>query len=152
ARVTLGHEPRLESHPEEIGPYRVLDVLGQGGVGTVYLVQQLEPFRRKAALKLIKLGMDTREVLVRFAQERQLLASMRHPNVAKVSDAGQTESGRPYFVMEYAAGEPITDYCDHRRLSVCERLELFVTVCAAIQHAHQKGILHRDLKPSNLLV
>jgi len=138
--------------PEEIGPYRVLEVLGQGGVGTVYLVQQREPIRRKAALKLIKLGMDTREVLVRFAQERQLLASMSHPNIAKVFDAGQTETGRPYFVMEYVPGEPVTNYCDHRRLSLAERLRLFVTICRAIQHAHQKGILHRDIKPSNLIV
>jgi serine/threonine protein kinase len=140
------------SHPTEIGPYRVLEVLGQGGVGNVYLVQQHEPFRRKAALKLIKLGMDTREVLVRFAQERQMLASMNHPNIAKVFDAGQTETGRPYFVMEYVAGEPITDYCDRHRLDVRERLELFATVCRAIQHAHQRGILHRDVKPSNILV
>lgn len=140
------------SHPTEIGPYRVLEVLGQGGVGTVYLVQQHEPFRRKAALKLVKLGMDTREVLVRFSQERQLLALMSHPNIAKVFDAGQTETGRPYFVMEYVAGEPITDYCDRNRLTLRERLELFITVCRAIQHAHQRGILHRDVKPSNLLV
>jgi serine/threonine protein kinase len=140
------------SHPSEIGPYRVLEVLGQGGVGHVYLVQQREPFRRKAALKLIKLGMDTREVLVRFAQERQMLASMNHPNIAKVFDAGQTETGRPYFVMEYVPGEPITDYCDRHRLSVRERLEVFVVACRAIQHAHQRGILHRDVKPSNLLV
>ncbi|MSR63362.1 MAG: serine/threonine protein kinase [Planctomycetes bacterium] len=145
-------ESMFTSHPTEIGPYKVLEVLGQGGVGTVYLVQQREPFRRKAALKLIKLGMDTREVLVRFAQERQLLASMSHPNIAKVFDAGQTETGRPFFVMEYVAGEPITDYCDRHRLSLSERLELFVTVCRALQHAHQKGILHRDVKPSNLLV
>lgn len=140
------------SHPTEIGPYRILEVLGQGGVGTVYLVQQSEPFRRKAALKLVKLGMDTREVLVRFSQERQMLALMNHPNVAKVFDAGQTETGRPYFVMEYVAGEPITDYCDRNRLTVRERLELFVTVCRAIHHAHQRGILHRDVKPSNVLV
>ncbi len=140
------------SHPTEIGPYRVLEVLGQGGVGTVYLVQQREPFRRKAALKLIKLGMDTREVLVRFSQERQMLALMNHPNIAKVFDAGQTDSGRPYFVMEYVAGEPVTDYCDRNRLTLTERLELFVTICRAIHHAHQRGILHRDVKPSNLLV
>ncbi len=145
-------ERMFASHPTEIGPYRVLEVLGQGGVGNVYLVQQREPFRRKAALKLIKLGMDTREVLVRFAQERQMLASMNHPNIAKVFDAGQTDTGRPYFVMEYVPGEPITDYCDRHRLSVRERLELFVTVCRAIQHAHQRGILHRDVKPSNILV
>ena len=137
---------------DEIGPYRVLEVLGQGGVGTVFLVQQREPFRRKAALKLIKLGMDTREVLVRFQQERQMLASMSHPNIAKVFDAGQTDTGRPYFVMEYVPGEPITDYCDHHRLNLSDRLRLFVTVCRAIQHAHQKGILHRDIKPTNVIV
>jgi serine/threonine protein kinase len=149
----LGIEERMfASHPTEIGPYRVLEVLGQGGVGNVYLVQQHEPFRRKAALKLIKLGMDTREVLVRFAQERQMLASMNHPNIAKVFDAGQTDTGRPYFVMEYVAGEPITDYCDRHKLALRERLELFTVVCRAIQHAHQRGILHRDVKPSNILV
>jgi len=145
-------ERMFASHPTEIGPYRVLEVLGQGGVGNVYLVQQHEPFRRKAALKLIKLGMDTREVLVRFAQERQMLASMNHPNIAKVFDAGQTDTGRPYFVMEYVAGEPITDYCDRHKLPLRERLELFAVVCRAIQHAHQRGILHRDVKPSNVLV
>jgi serine/threonine protein kinase len=145
-------EPVFASHPTEIGPYRVLEVLGQGGVGNVYLVQQHEPFRRKAALKLIKLGMDTREVLVRFAQERQMLASMNHPNIAKVFDAGQTDTGRPFFVMEYVAGEPITDYCDRHKLTVEERLGLFAVVCRAIQHAHQRGILHRDVKPSNVLV
>jgi len=148
----IGEPLSAVGQPEEIGPYRVLEVLGQGGVGTVFLVQQREPIRRKAALKLIKLGMDTREVLVRFQQERQMLASMSHPNIAKVFDAGQTETGRPYFVMEYVPGEPITDYCDHNRLSLTDRLRLFVTVCRAIQHAHQKGILHRDIKPSNVIV
>jgi serine/threonine protein kinase len=139
-------------HPTAIGPYRVLEVLGHGGVGTVYLVQQREPFRRTAALKLVKLGMDTREVLVRFSQERQVLASMNHPNIAKLFDAGQTETGRPYFVMEYVAGEPITDHCDRNRLGLRERLELFATVCRALHHAHQRGVLHRDVKPSNILV
>jgi serine/threonine protein kinase len=139
-------------HPREIGPYRVKEILGQGGVGTVYLVEQHSPFRRLAALKLVKLGMDTREVLVRFAQERQMLALMNHPGIARVYDAGQTGEGRPYFVMEYVPGAPITDYCDQRHLNVRERLELFVQVCRAIQHAHQKGILHRDIKPSNILV
>src|SRR5262245_9916404 len=142
----------IPEHPKAIGPYEVIEVLGEGGVGSVYLVQQREPFRRKLALKLLKLGMDTREVLLRFAQERQLLASMNHANIARVFDAGQTETGRPYFVMEYVAGEPITDYCDRQRLGLVERLELFVTVCRAIQHAHQRGILHRDVKPSNVLV
>ena len=140
------------SHPTDIGPYRVIEVLGQGGVGTVYLVQQNQPLRRKVALKLVKLGMDTREVLVRFALEQEMLARMNHPNIAKVFDAGQTETGRPYFVMEYVAGEPITDYCDRNRLGLRERLELFVIVCRAIHHAHERGILHRDVKPSNLLV
>jgi predicted Ser/Thr protein kinase len=148
----LAEQMNIAGQPEEIGPYRVLEVLGQGGVGTVFLVQQREPIRRKAALKLVKLGMDTREVLVRFQQERQMLASMSHPNIAKVFDAGQTETGRPYFVMEYVPGEPVTDYCDHHRLNLADRLRLFVTICRAIQHAHQKGILHRDIKPSNLLV
>jgi serine/threonine protein kinase len=147
--VTL---PAPAFHPSEIGPYRILRVLGQGGVGTVYLAQQERPVRRKVALKLIKLGMDTREVLVRFAHERQTLALMSHANIAKMFDAGVTDTGRPYFAMEYVDGLPITDHCDQRQLTVRERLELFATVCRAIQHAHQRGILHRDIKPSNILV
>ena len=136
----------------EIGPYKILEVLGEGGMGIVYLAEQTKPVRRRVALKLIKLGMDTRQVIVRFEAERQALALMNHPNVARVFDAGATEQGRPYFVMEYVPGLPITDYCDLRCLSVRERLDLFLQVCEAIQHAHQKGIIHRDIKPSNVLV
>jgi len=138
--------------PAHIGPYRVLRPLGDGGVGTVYLCQQDDPVRRKVAVKLIKLGMDTREVLARFTQERQMLALMNHPNIAKVFDAGVTDTGRPYFVMEYVEGVPLTDHCDAERLTIRQRLQLFATVCRAIQHAHQRGILHRDIKPSNVLV
>jgi serine/threonine protein kinase/WD40 repeat protein len=135
-----------------IGPYRIVEVLGEGGFGVVYLAEQTEPVRRRVALKVVKLGMDTREVLSRFAAERQALAVMDHTNVAKVYDAGVTARGRPYFAMEYVPGMPITDYCDSARLSVRERLELFVPVCQAVQHAHQKGVIHRDLKPSNIMV
>ncbi len=138
--------------PETIGPYRILDKLGEGGMGVVYVAEQTEPVRRRVALKLIKLGMDTKQVIARFEAERQALALMNHPNVAKVFDAGATDSGRPYFVMEYVPGIPITEYCDLRCLPVRERLELFIQVCEAIHHAHQKGIIHRDMKPSNVLV
>ena len=138
--------------PERIGPYRILETLGEGGMGIVYLAEQREPIRRQVALKVIKLGMDTKEVIARFESERQALALMNHPNIAKVLDAGATEEGRPYFVMEYVKGISITRYCDRNRLSTKERLELFIPVCQAIQHAHQKGIIHRDVKPSNVLV
>ena len=121
-------------------------------MGTVWVAEQTEPVRRKVALKLIKPGMDSRQVLARFEAERQALALMDHPNIAKVLDGGLTDAGRPYFVMEYVKGVPITEYCDATRLSVRERLDLFVQVCSAVQHAHQKGIIHRDLKPSNILV
>lgn len=141
-----------DDHPRQIGRYRILDVLGQGGMGVVYLAEQREPVRRRVALKLIKLGMDTREVVARFDVERQTLALMSHPNVAAVYDAGATDAGRPYFVMEYVSGTPINQFCDGRRLSVRQRLRVFLDVCHAIQHAHQRGIIHRDLKPSNLLV
>jgi len=136
----------------ELGPYRIHDLLGEGGMGVVYRAEQTKPIRRSVALKLIKIGMDTREVIARFESERQALALMSHPHVAAVHDAGATEQGRPFFVMEYVPGLPITDYCDQHRLSVAKRLELFVHVCEAIQHAHQKGIIHRDIKPSNVLV
>ncbi len=126
--------------------------MGEGGFGVVYMAEQLEPVRRKVALKIIKLGMDTRQVVARFESERQALALMDHPNIARVFDGGATESGRPYFVMELVKGIPITEYCDQNQLSPRERLELFVPVCQAVQHAHQKGIIHRDLKPSNVLV
>ena len=139
-------------HPDHIGPYKILRILGQGGMGIVYLAEQEHPIRRTVALKVIKLGMDTKEVIARFESERQALALMNHPNVAKVLDAGATEHGTPYFVMEYVAGISIADYCDRHRLNTRERLELFMPVCQAIQHAHQKGIIHRDIKPSNVLV
>ena len=135
-----------------IGPYRLLRLIGEGGMGQVWLAEQLEPVRRNVAIKLIKAGMDTRVVIARFQAERQALALMDHPAIAKVFDAGSTEDGRPYFVMEFVAGLPITEYCDEHRLTTRQRLELFVQVCDAVQHAHQKAILHRDLKPSNILV
>jgi serine/threonine protein kinase/tetratricopeptide (TPR) repeat protein len=142
-----------ESHaPHTIGPYRILDKLGEGGMGVVYLAEQDAPIRRRVALKLIKLGLDTRQVIARFESERQALALMQHPNVAAVYDAGATEDGRPYFVMEYVEGVPITDFCDRNRLDIPARLRLFSQACDAIQHAHQKGIIHRDVKPSNVLV
>ncbi len=134
------------------GRYKLLEAIGEGGMGTVWVAEQIEPVRRKVALKLIKAGMDSKSVLARFEAERQALAVMDHPNIAKVLDGGITESGRPYFVMEYVKGVPITEYCDATRLSVHDRLSLFTQVCQAVQHAHQKGIIHRDLKPSNVLV
>ncbi len=137
---------------EMISHYRMLQKVGSGGMGDVWLAEQKQPVRRRVALKLIKAGMDTREVLARFESERQALALMDHPAIAKVFDAGSTDQGRPYFVMEYVAGIPITIYCDKHRLSVRERLELFIHVCEAVQHAHQKAIIHRDVKPSNILV
>ncbi len=135
-----------------IGQYRLLQQIGEGGMGVVYMAEQSAPVRRRVALKIIKPGMDTREVIARFEAERQALALMEHPNIARVFDAGATEAGRPFFVMELVPAIPITDYCDQNKLPVYERLELFVTVCHAVQHAHQKGIIHRDIKPSNVLV
>jgi eukaryotic-like serine/threonine-protein kinase len=135
-----------------IGPYKLLQVIGEGGMGTVYMAEQTEPVRRTVALKLIKAGMDSRQVLARFGAERQALALMDHPNIAKVLDAGTTADGRPFFVMELVKGIPITRFCDERRLTTRERLELAIPVCQAVQHAHQKGIIHRDLKPSNILI
>ena len=150
---TAGYAPTGEQPGTVIaGRYKLLEEIGQGGMGTVWAAEQTIPVRRKVALKLIKIGMDSRSVLARFEAERQALALMDHPNIAKVLDGGLTESGRPYFVMEYVKGVPITEYCDATRLSVEERLNLFVQVCSALQHAHQKGIIHRDLKPSNILV
>ncbi|MBL8824627.1 MAG: tetratricopeptide repeat protein [Planctomycetia bacterium] len=134
------------------GRYKLLESIGEGGMGTVWVAEQTEPVKRKVAVKLIKAGMDSRSVLARFEAERQALALMDHPNIAKVLDGGLTEQGRPYFVMEYVKGVPITEYCDATRLSIHERLQLFIQVCQAVQHAHQKGIIHRDLKPSNILV
>ncbi|MEZ6121091.1 MAG: serine/threonine-protein kinase, partial [Pirellulaceae bacterium] len=135
-----------------IGPYRVLEKIGEGGFGVVYMAEQLEPIQRRVALKIVKAGMDTKQVIARFAAERQALALMDHPNIAKVFDAGTTENGRPYFVMELVKGAPVTNYCDDRNYSTSQRLKLFATVCAAIQHAHQKGVIHRDIKPNNILV
>ncbi len=146
----------FESIPEAcgtvIGPYKLMEQIGEGGMGVVYVAEQMQPVRRKVALKVIKPGMDTKQVVARFNAERQALAMMDHPNIAKIFDGGLTESGRPYFVMELVRGVPITEYCDGERLSIGQRLELFVLVCRAVQHAHQKGIIHRDLKPSNILV
>jgi len=136
----------------QIGPYRLLQVLGEGGMGEVWLAEQTKPIHRTVALKLIKTGMDTKAVVARFESERQALALMDHPNIARVFDAGATPEGRPYFVMEYVPGLPITEYCDKHRLTIAERLELFIQVCEGVQHAHQKAIIHRDLKPSNVLV
>ena len=136
----------------DFGRYRILQPLGEGGMGTVYLADQLEPIRRRVALKVVKLGMDTVQVLSRFENERQALAMMDHPNIAKIFDAGATTKGRPYFVMEYIEGAPITEYCDRERMTTNERLALFREVCRAVQHAHHKGVIHRDLKPSNVLV
>src|SRR5262249_41073511 len=162
-----------------IGPYKLLQVIGEGGMGVVYMAEQTQPVRRKVALKIIRPGMDSRQVIARFEAERQALALMDHPNIAKVLDAGTVGEargegrgaseakawslapqpsplapslGRPYFVMELVKGVPITKFCDERRLTAKERLELFVPVCQAVQHAHQKGIIHRDLKPSNVLI
>src|ERR1017187_8080235 len=148
---------RLDSSPAEkpgdiIGRYKLLQQIGEGGCGVVYMAEQAEPVRRRVALKVIKLRMDTKEVIARFEAERQALALMDHPNIAKVLDAGATETGRPYFVMELVRGVRITDYCDQNNLTAQQRLELFIRVCQAIQHAHQKGVIHRDIKPSNILV
>ncbi|HRK30737.1 MAG TPA: tetratricopeptide repeat protein [Tepidisphaeraceae bacterium] len=138
--------------PREIGPYKLLEQIGEGGFGTVWLAEQSVPVRRRVAIKIIKPGMDSRAVVARFEQERQALAIMDHANIAKVLDAGTAPDGRPFFVMEYVAGEPITSYCDKTRLDVPARLALFIHVCEAVQHAHHKGIIHRDIKPSNVLV
>ena len=143
---------REEAAGMTIGRYTLVEQIGEGGFGAVFLAEQREPVRRKVALKIIKLGMDTRQVIARFEQERQALALMDHPNIAKVLDAGATDTGRPYFVMELCPGFSITDYCDRESLSIADRLHLFVQVCQAVQHAHQRGLIHRDIKPSNILV
>ncbi|MBI2950405.1 MAG: protein kinase, partial [Verrucomicrobia bacterium] len=144
--------PVTEKSGDRVGRYKLLQRIGEGGCGVVYMAEQEEPIRRRVALKVIKLGMDTKSVIARFEAERQALALMDHPNIAQVFDAGATETGRPYFVMELVRGIKITDYCDQNNLMTRERLDLFVKVCHAIQHAHQKGIIHRDIKPSNVLV
>ncbi|MGA2257317.1 MAG: protein kinase, partial [Thermoguttaceae bacterium] len=150
--VTANPPPIAEKPGTQIGPYKLLQEIGEGGMGTVYMAQQTEPVKRLVALKVIKPGMDSRQVIARFEAERQALALMDHPNIARVFEAGTTDSGRPYFVMELVKGVPLTKYCDEHRLTPKDRLELFIPVCQAIQHAHQKGIIHRDIKPSNVLV
>jgi serine/threonine protein kinase/WD40 repeat protein len=142
----------IEEPDDWVGPYKLLEKVGEGGCGVVYVAEQAAPVRRRVALKVIKRGMDTRQVVARFEAERQALAIMDHPNIAKVHDAGSTETGRPYFVMELVRGIKITEYCDQAQLTTEERLDLFIKVCQAVQHAHQKGIIHRDIKPSNILV
>jgi serine/threonine protein kinase/Flp pilus assembly protein TadD len=144
--------PLAEKPGTLIGPYKLLEQIGEGGMGVVYMADQQAPVRRRVALKIIKAGMDTRQVIARFEAERQALALMDHSNIARVLDAGATDSGRPYFVMELVKGVPITEYCDQHNLSIPKRLELFGQVCQAVQHAHQKGLIHRDIKPSNVLV
>jgi serine/threonine protein kinase/tetratricopeptide (TPR) repeat protein len=138
--------------PRQIGPYRLVRRVGEGGMGEVWEAEQSAPLRRRVAVKLVKPGLSTRQFIARFESERQALALMEHPSIARVLDGGATDAGRPYFVMEYVEGAPITEYCDRERLTVAARLELFIAVCAGVQHAHQKGIIHRDLKPSNVLV
>src|SRR5262245_51916399 len=150
--ATAAERPPAEGPGTVIGPYRLLEQVGEGGMGLVFAAEQTRPVRRRVALKLIKPGMDTREVIARFEAERQALALMDHPHIARVFDGGATESGRPYFVMELVRGVPITQFCDDNRLTPRARLGLFVHVCEAVQHAHQKGVIHRDLKPSNVLV
>jgi serine/threonine protein kinase/Tfp pilus assembly protein PilF len=148
----IGVPPIIAKPGTLIGPYKLIEQIGEGGMGLVFMARQQEPVKRNVALKIIRPGMDTRQVIARFEAERQALALMEHPNIARVLDAGSTESGRPYFVMELVKGIPITEYCDRERLSTRERLGLFRSVCQAVQHAHQKGIIHRDIKPSNVMV
>jgi serine/threonine protein kinase len=148
--ASLDREPSQAG--QTLGPYHLLQPIGAGGMGEVWLAEQRQPIRRRVAIKLIKAGMDTREVVARFESERQALALMEHPGIAKVFDAGATPQGRPYFVMEYVTGIPITEYCDKHRMTLRQRLELFIHVCDGVQHAHQKAIIHRDLKPTNILV
>src|SRR6266508_3555412 len=150
--ATVAEVPVSERPGTVIGPYKLLQQIGEGGMGTVWMAQQTEPVKRLVALKLIKAGMDSKQVIARFEAERQALALMDHPNIARVLDAGTTSAGRPYFVMDLVKGVPISRYCDEHHLTPRQRLELFIPVCQAIQHAHQKGIIHRDLKPSNVLV
>jgi eukaryotic-like serine/threonine-protein kinase len=152
AMATVDEVPLTERPGLRIGPYRLMEQIGEGGFGLVFVAEQTEPVRRKVALKVLKPGMDSAQVIARFEAERQALALMDHPNIARVLDAGATDSGRPYFVMELVKGIPITEYCDENQLTPSERLALFVSVCQAVQHAHQKGVIHRDLKPSNVLV
>src|SRR5436190_1626684 len=150
--LDLADFSRDEGVAQTQGRYKLLEQIGEGGCGLVYVAEQTEPVRRQVAVKVIKPGMDTKAVVARFEAERQALAMMDHPNIAKVFDGGVTENGRAFFVMELVRGVRITDYCDQACLSVSQRIDLFLQVCAAIQHAHQKGVIHRDIKPSNILV
>jgi WD40 repeat protein/tRNA A-37 threonylcarbamoyl transferase component Bud32 len=150
--ATADFEATSQEPGVQIGRYKLLQQIGEGGFGSVWMAEQTEPVKRRVALKIIKLGMDTREVIARFEAERQALAMMDHPNIAKVLDAGATENGRPFFVMELIKGIPVTEFCDESQLDTKQRLELFTDVCSAINHAHQKGVIHRDIKPSNILV
>src|SRR5947207_2337015 len=152
AESTLVVPSVTEKAGDKIGRYKLREKIGEGGWGAVYVAEQEQPVRRRVALKIIKPGLDTRQVIARFEAERQALAMMDHPNIGKVLDAGTTDAGRPYFVMELVRGVPITQYCDQQQLTPRQRLELFIQVCQAVQHAHQKGIIHRDLKPSNVLI
>lgn len=149
---TIDRSPILERPGCMVGPYKLLKTIGEGGFGLAFVAEQQHPLRRRVALKVIKPGMDSREIIARFEAERQALALMNHPNIAQVFDAGTTDSGRPFFVMELVKGIPIVDYCDQQRQSARDRLELFISVRHAVQHAHTKGMIHRDLKPSNILV
>ena len=151
-QAAMDHPPVVEKAGDQIGPYKLLEQIGEGGMGVIYMAEQREPFVRRVAIKIIKSGMDTKQVLARFEAERQALAMMNHPNIARIFDAGSTATGRSYFVMELVQGLPITEYCNRHNLDTRERLELFTHVCHAVQHAHQKGIIHRDIKPSNVLV
>src|SRR5437773_1035681 len=150
---TLQVSPPISERPgDNIGRYKLLQQIGEGGCGVVYMAEQTQPVQRRVALKIIKLGMDTKQVIARFESERQALAPIDHPNIAKVLDGGATQAGRPYFVMELVRGVKITEFCDHNNLPTRERLNLLMQVCRAIQHAHQKGVIHLDIKPSNILV
>src|SRR5580704_3724771 len=152
APASVDGAPVREGPGTVIGAYKLLEQIGEGGFGIVYMAEQHQPVRRKVALKVVKPGMDTRQVVARFEVEQQALALMDHPNIAHVFDGGVIVSGRPYFVMELVRGVPITEFCDQNQVPVRERLDLFLSVCRAVQHAHQKGIIHRDLKPNNILV
>ena len=152
ADVTTESPGTTEGPGTRIGRYKLLQLIGEGGFGVVYMAEQEKPIRRRVALKIIKLGMDTKQVIARFEAERQALAMMDHANIARVFDAGATDTGRPYFVMELVKGIPITEYCDKNNLDTRQRLDLFIDVCKAVQHAHQKGIIHRDIKPSNVMI
>ncbi len=152
AGLTMNNPAKIDGPGTEIGRYELLELIGEGGMGLVYLAEQKEPVKRRVALKIIKPGMDSKQVIARFEAERQALALLDHPNIAHVFDAGTTEAGRPYFVMEYVKGLSIIRYCDDNKVTIEQRLRLFEQLCEAVHHAHQKGIIHRDLKPSNILV